>query len=70
MDSVVDSSGLKLIDICKNSELKLLNGRVGQDKDIGFYTYKHTAQYVDTQWVHNCFIRLMQQYPLQIKKTS
>ena len=39
MDSIVDSSGLKLIDICKNSGLKLLNGRIGQDKDIGYYTF-------------------------------
>ena len=38
-DKTVNEYGLKLIDLCKMSDLIILNGRVGDDKDLGKFTY-------------------------------
>ena len=38
-DTVVNSSGLKLLDICKCSDLRVVNGRVGEDRGIGAFTF-------------------------------
>ena len=39
MDTVVNTSGTKLIEICLCSDLKLVNGRKGDDAGIGSYTF-------------------------------
>ena len=39
-DSVVNNEGNQLLDICKSNNLIILNGRCGQDKETGAYTFK------------------------------
>ena len=39
-DQTCNQSGLKLVEDCKNSGLRILNGRIGRDKDSGYYTYQ------------------------------
>ena len=39
-DSVVNNEGNRLLDICKSNNLIILNGRCGQDKETGAYTFK------------------------------
>ena len=39
MDTVVNKSGTNLIEICLCSDLKLVNGRIGDDAGIGNYTF-------------------------------
>lgn len=39
MDNICNSSGSKLLDICLGSDLKIVNGRLGNDKDIGQFTF-------------------------------
>ena len=41
MDSVCtcNSSGLKVLDICHSTDLRIVNGRIGSDADIGHFTY-------------------------------
>ena len=38
MDVVCNASGIKLLDICCSTDLKIVNGRVGDDTGIGQYT--------------------------------
>ena len=35
----VNSNGRKLLDFCKLNGLRICNGRFGQDKGVGKYTY-------------------------------
>ena len=42
-DKIVNNHGKKLIELCKLSDLKIANGRVGTDKSIGSYTC-HTSR--------------------------
>ena len=45
MDNICNSSGSQLIDICIASDLKIVNGRLGNDKDIGHFTFaSHNGQ--------------------------
>ena len=37
----IDSYGRQLINLCKNLNIQILNGRVGEDKNIGNYTTKN-----------------------------
>ena len=37
-DKYLNNNGRKLIELCKISDLKIVNGRVGRDKHIGNYT--------------------------------
>ena len=39
MDTVVNTTGTKLIEICLCSDLKLVNDRIGDDAGIGSYTF-------------------------------
>ena len=39
-DRKTNNSGFKLIDICKNNNLLILNGRYGQDNDKGEFTFR------------------------------
>ncbi|XP_053375116.1 uncharacterized protein LOC123554108 isoform X1 [Mercenaria mercenaria] len=41
-DHVCNASGLKLLDICRSSDLKIINGRKGDDADIGRFTFQST----------------------------
>ena len=45
MDKCVNSSGEKLLDICLSSDLKIVNGRIGDDAGVGSYTYLSTRGY-------------------------
>ena len=38
-DLVVNNYGVELIEFCKTNNLKILNGRTGEDKGIGDYTF-------------------------------
>ena len=37
--AVVLSSGIKLLDICHSTDLRIVNGRIGSDAGIGHFTY-------------------------------
>ena len=38
-DSICNASGTKLLDLCKSTDLRIVNGRVGDDDGIGRYTF-------------------------------
>ncbi|MEW8546880.1 MAG: reverse transcriptase family protein, partial [Candidatus Thiodiazotropha sp.] len=40
LDKKTDSSGLKLLGICKEAGLRIVNGRLGSDKGLGHFTYQ------------------------------
>ena len=40
LDTKTDSAGVRLIQICKDSELGIVNGRKGQDNGIGHFTFQ------------------------------
>ena len=39
-DSKSNNNGYKLIDICRNNNLFILNGRFGKDKSLGKFTFR------------------------------
>ena len=39
MDVVCNASGIKLLDMCCSTDLKIVKGRVGDDTGIGQYTF-------------------------------
>ena len=43
MDRKKNNSGFELIDICKNLNLTILNGRFGQDKNKGAMTFRNIS---------------------------
>ena len=43
MDSVCNGHGIKLIDLCKATGLRIANGRLYQDNNIGDFTYTNYA---------------------------
>ena len=43
LDKTVNTSGNKLINLCISSDLRIANGRVGDDSGVGSYTYMSTA---------------------------
>ena len=49
MDTITNSHGIKLLDLCKGTSLRLANGRLHHDKQIGSYTYcnKQGASVID-----------------------
>ena len=38
-DKVCNSSGVELLDICKSTDLRIANGRIGDDANVGDYTF-------------------------------
>ena len=38
-DKIINTNGRKLLDFCKLNGLRICNGRIGEDKEIGKYTY-------------------------------
>ena len=42
-DKKKNNSGFRLIDMCKNNNLTILNGRYGHDKQIGAMTFRDTS---------------------------
>ena len=36
---ICNASGIKLLDICYSTDLKIVNGKVGDDTGIGQYTF-------------------------------
>ena len=38
-DKGFNSHGKKMLDLCKSSSMRIVNGRVGTDKNVGAYTY-------------------------------
>ena len=49
MDNGTNSYGLKMIDLCKSTSLRITNGRLHDDKGVGNFTYcnKHWASVID-----------------------
>ena len=50
-DKTINQQGKALIELCKSTDLKIINGRYGDDSDIGSYTCckyngKSTVDYV------------------------
>ena len=43
MDKKKNNNGFRLIDICKDNNLTILNGRVGADKGTGNFTFRRTS---------------------------
>ena len=41
-DTYVNKNGKQLLELCKMSDLKIVNGRIGRDRDTGNYTC-HTS---------------------------
>ena len=39
VDKICNSSGIKLLDLCKSTGLNIVNGRVHDDAGIGRFTY-------------------------------
>ncbi|XP_060580681.1 uncharacterized protein LOC132737413, partial [Ruditapes philippinarum] len=48
MDKTVNYSGNKLLDICLCSDLKIVNGRIGDDAGVGSYTFMSNVGSTDT----------------------
>ena len=42
MDTECNASGIKLLDLCKGADLRICNGRLFDDTDIGQFTYMST----------------------------
>ena len=42
-DRKKNNNGYRLIELCKNNNLTILNGRFGQDKNVGNYTFRDTS---------------------------
>ena len=42
-DKVINQCVRKLLDFCKYSDVFILNGRIGEDKDIGKFTFKNVG---------------------------
>ena len=40
LDTKIESSGVKLLQICKDAGLRILNGRLGEDAGIGNFTFQ------------------------------
>ena len=44
-DKIINQQGKALIELCKSTDLKIINGRYGNDRNIGSYTcYKYKWQ--------------------------
>ena len=43
-DKTINTCGRKLIEFCKLYSLNILNGRIGDDKNIGNFTYMSTIR--------------------------
>ncbi|MCG8046841.1 MAG: hypothetical protein N0E48_14600 [Candidatus Thiodiazotropha endolucinida] len=39
MDRICNSSGIKLLDICQSTDLRIVNGRLGSDAGVGQFTF-------------------------------
>ena len=42
-DKTVNNEGRSLLEVCKSSNLFMLNGRCGKDKDVGPFTFKNVS---------------------------
>ena len=42
-DSIINTEGQKLLELCKSNYLTILNGRFGQDRHIGNFTYRNIS---------------------------
>ena len=42
-DTVVNTNGSKLIEICRGNNLFIVNGRLGSDQNIGNFTFRDTS---------------------------
>ena len=54
-DTKTNNSGYWLIDLCKNNNLFIINGRVGKDKGFGLKTFRYTSTIDYTICTANCF---------------
>jgi len=52
-DTIVNASGIKLLDICKSTDLRIVNGRIGDEG--GRYTYlANTGKNVNDYAIVSC----------------
>ena len=42
-DTVVNANGQKFIEMCRGNNIFIANGRIGEDKDVGQFTYRGTS---------------------------
>ena len=54
-DTKTNNSGYWLIDLCKNNNLFIVNGRVGKDKGFGLKTFRNTSTIDYTICTADCF---------------
>jgi hypothetical protein len=43
MDTKLNDVGNKILDLCKNNEMLIVNGRIGRDKAEGNFTFRNTS---------------------------
>ena len=43
MDTHTNNNGFRLLEMCKNNNLFIINGRLGRDKLVGEYTFRRTS---------------------------
>jgi hypothetical protein len=58
VDKKTNSNGLALVDICRNNNLFILNGRMGTDKDTGQFTYRNSSVIDYAIATAECFVFL------------
>ncbi|MEW8548255.1 MAG: reverse transcriptase family protein [Candidatus Thiodiazotropha sp.] len=63
MDKHTNNNGYKLIDICKNHNLFILNGRIDKDRAIGNFTFRNASVIDYTIATADCF-ELFQEFEI------
>ena len=63
-DKSKNSNGRKLLDVCQNNNLFILNGRCDSDKDIGQYTYRDSSV-IDYSVVSASCAKLVKSFSIQ-----
>ena len=43
MDTKLNNNGHRLLEVCKNNTLFIVNGRLGKDRHVGNYTFRNTS---------------------------
>ena len=54
-DKICNSSGQKLLDICKSTDLRIINGRVGDDRGVGRLTFLSSTGKSLIDYAIHCF---------------
>lgn len=62
-DKKKNNSGFRLVDICKNHNLTILNGRYGQDKNLGSMTFRNVST-IDYTMVSTESFKILQNFQI------